>query len=79
MMELADLWKTSNIVPVPANISARLLKTKTGFQVRGIPVDVTEALEAEKRQEITVEFNAFGTISSISSVLALTRSFSQSG
>ena len=66
MKELSEIWKTSNIVPVPANIQARLLKTKSGFQVRGIPVNVIKALDAEKRQEITIDFNPLGVISSIS-------------
>ena len=66
MAELSKIWKTSQLVPVPANIKAQLLKTKSGFQVRGIPVEVVEAEGAEKRQEITIDFNPIGTISSIS-------------
>ena len=66
MAELSKIWKTSHLVPVPANISAQLLKTKSGFQVRGIPVDIVEAEDSEKRQEITIDFNPIGTISSIS-------------
>ena len=50
------MWKTSAMSCPPVSIMSRCLKTATGYQVRGIPVDMIEADQEESRQELTVDF-----------------------
>ena len=44
------MWKTSAMSCPPVSIMSRCLKTASGYQVRGIPVDMIEADQEESRQ-----------------------------
>lgn len=63
--DLKQMWKSSAMSCPPANIRARCLTTSTGYQVRGIPVDLVEADENDARQELTVDFDQQGRIASV--------------
>lgn len=71
--EIGLIWKGSPMVFPPVNIRSRCLKTSHGYQVRGIPVDVTEADENEKRQELTIDFLPTGKISNVSIAIDMHR------
>lgn len=71
--EIALVWKGSAMQFPPVNIKTRGLKTARGYQVRGIPVDVMEADDAEKRQELTVDFLPDGKISNVSIAIEMHR------
>lgn len=62
---LKKMWKTSAMSCPPTDIRARCLTTATGYQVRGIPVDMVEADEAEARQELTVNYDKHGHIAGV--------------
>jgi len=63
--ELSAIWKSSGMVIPEININARCLRIPSGFQVRGIPVDVIEADSAERRQELAIDFTPKGIISNV--------------
>ena len=67
------MWKTSAMSCPPVSIMSRCLKTATGYQVRGIPVDMIEADQEESRQELTVDFTPSGLISGVSISIDLQR------
>ena len=67
------MWKTSAMSSPPVSIMSRCLKTATGYQVRGIPVDMIEADQEESRQELTVDFTPSGLISGVSISIDLQR------
>lgn len=67
------MWKTSAMSCPPVSIMSRCLKTATGYQVRGIPVDMIEADQEESRQELTVDFTPNGLISGVSISIDLQR------
>ncbi len=67
------MWKTSAMSCPPVSIMSRCLKTATGYQVRGIPVDMIEADQEESRQELTVDFSPSGLISGVSISIDLQR------
>lgn len=67
------MWKTSAMSCPPVSIMSRCLKTATGYQVRGIPVDMIEADQEESRQELTVDFTTSGIISGVSISIDLQR------
>ena len=67
------MWKTSAMSCPPVSIMSRCLKTATGYQVRGIPVDMIEADHDESRQELTVDFTPSGLISGVSISIDLQR------
>lgn len=67
------MWKTSAMSCPPVNIMSRCLKTSTGYQVRGIPVDMVEADQDEARQELTVDFTPDGRIDNVSISIDLER------
>lgn len=67
------MWKTSAMSCPPVSIMSRCLKTATGYQVRGIPVDMIEADQEESRQELTVDFTTNGIISGVSISIDLQR------
>lgn len=71
--EIGLVWKSSTMVFPPANIKSRCLTTNHGYQVRGIPVDITEADEGEKRQELTIDFTHDGKISDVSIAIEMHR------
>ena len=71
--EIGLVWKGSTMVFPPVNIKSRCLTTNHGYQVRGIPVDITEADEAEKRQELTIDFTPDGKISNVSIAIEMHR------
>ena len=64
--EVKQIWKTSAMSSPSSKQQGRFLKTPSGYQVRGIPVDVAEAANEEKRQELTIDFQSDGKISSVS-------------
>ena len=71
--EIGLIWKSSAMMCPPVNIMSKCLKTKTGYQVRGIPVDIKEAAENETRQELTIDFNRAGMISGVSIAIEMHR------
>ena len=73
MKEIGLVWKGSTMVFPPVNLKSRCLKTNQGYQVRGIPVDMTEADEKEKRQELTVDFTPEGKICNVSIAIDMHR------
>jgi hypothetical protein len=54
-------------------LKSRCLNTSTGYQVRGIPVDMLEADKAEERQELTIDFQKDGKISAVSVAIEMHR------
>lgn len=71
--EIGLIWKSSAMTFPPVNIMSKCLRTSTGYQVRGIPVDMVEADEKEARQELTVDFTSDGKISNVSIAIELHR------
>ena len=71
--EIGLIWKSSGIFCPPVNIVSKCLKTTSGYQVRGIPVDLVEADENEKRQELTVDFLPNGKINSVAIAIEMHR------
>ena len=71
--DLKLIWKSSAMNCPPMNLKCRCLHTSTGYQVRGIPVDMAEADEDERRQELTVDFTPEGVISNVSISIDLHR------
>jgi hypothetical protein len=71
--DVEQMWKTSAMSCPPVSIMSRCLKTSTGYQVRGIPVDMVEADQEESRQELTVDFTPDGRISGVSISIDLQR------
>ena len=71
--EIGLIWKSSAMMCPPLNIMSKCLKTPNGYQVRGIPVDLVEADENEKRQELTVDFLPSGKISSVAIAIEMHR------
>ena len=67
------MWKTSAMSCPPVAIMSRCLKTSTGYQVRGIPIDMVEADQDEARQELTVDFIPDGRIDNVSISIDLER------
>lgn len=71
--ELSAIWKSSGMVIPEMNINARCLRIPSGYQVRGIPVDVMEADSAERRQELAIDFAPDGKISNVAIALEMHR------
>ena len=71
--DIEQMWKSSAIFCPPVNIMSRCLKTSYGYQVRGIPVDLKEADEKEKRQELAIDFLPNGKISNVSIAIEMHR------
>ena len=71
--EVEEMWKSSAMSCPPMDLKSRCLHTTTGYQVRGIPVDIHEAVEAEARQELTVNFNKEGLIDGVSIAIEMNR------
>ena len=71
--DIEQMWKASAMSCPPVNIMSRCLKTSSGYQVRGIPIDMVEADQAESRQELTVDFTTDGRISGVSISIDLQR------
>lgn len=71
--EVRQIWKSSAMSCPPTSIMARCLKTASGYQVRGIPVDMVEAEEKDARQELTVDFLPSGKISNVAIAIDLHR------
>ncbi|MBO5186739.1 MAG: nuclear transport factor 2 family protein [Prevotella sp.] len=71
--EIKEMWKSSAMSCPPMNIMSRCLKTSTGWQIRGIPVDMVEADESEARQELTIDFLPSGKISGVHIAIAMHR------
>lgn len=71
--EIGLIWKGSSMVFPPVNVKSRCLKTRTGYQLRGIPVDISEADENEKRQELTIDFMPDGRICNVSIAIEMHR------
>ena len=68
-----EIWKSSAMSCPPMNIMSRCLKTSTGYQVRGIPVDMLEADDKEARQELTLDFQPDGKISNVAIAISMHR------
>jgi hypothetical protein len=73
LKEIDLIWKTSSMTCPPMNIMSKCLHTKNGYQVRGIPVDLKEADDGEKRQELTVDFTPDGKISNVAIAIEMHR------
>lgn len=73
LKEIDLIWKTSSMTCPPMNIMSKCLHTRNGYQVRGIPVDLTEAADGEKRQELTVDFTPDGRISNVAIAIEMHR------
>jgi hypothetical protein len=71
--EISLIWKGSPMVFPSVNIMSRCLKTSQGYQVRGIPIDISEADENEKRQELTIDFLSNGKISNVAIAIDMHR------
>lgn len=71
--EIGLIWKGSPMVFPSVNIMSRCLKTSHGYQVRGIPIDIAEADENEKRQELTVDFLSNGKICNVAIAIDMHR------
>ena len=71
--ELGLIWRSSAMTIPPVKIKAKCLKTHSGFQVRGIPVNIKEADNEEKRQELTIDFASGGKISGIAIAIEMHR------
>lgn len=70
---IKEIWKSSAMRCPDMNIMGRCLRTSTGYQVRGIPVDMLEADEKETRQELTVDFLPTGEISNVAIAISMHR------
>ena len=71
--EIGLIWKGSPMVFPSVNIMSRCLKTSHGYQVRDIPIDIAEADENEKRQELTVDFLSNGKICNVAIAIDMHR------
>ena len=71
--EIELIWKGSTITYPPINIMSKCLRTSQGYQVRGIPVDFTEAENSEKRQELTIDFSPSGKICGVAIAIDMHR------
>ncbi|MBQ2200468.1 MAG: hypothetical protein II415_09245 [Bacteroidaceae bacterium] len=71
--DVEEMWKSSSMSCPPMDLKSRCLHTTTGYQVRGIPIDIHEAVEAEARQELTVNFNKEGLIDGVSIAIEMNR------
>lgn len=71
--DVEEMWKSSSMSCPPMDLKSRCLHTTTGYQVRGIPVDIHEAVEAEARQELTVNINKEGLIDGVSIAIEMNR------
>lgn len=71
--DVEEMWKSSAMSCPPMDLKSRCLHTTTGYQVRGIPVDIHEAVDAEARQELTVNFNKEGLIDGVSIAIEMNR------
>jgi len=71
--DVKKMWKSSPMTSPDANMNCRLLKTSTGWQIRGIPVDMLAADQDEKRQELTINFDPKGNISGVAIAIELHR------
>lgn len=71
--EVKEMWRSSAMSCPPMNLSCRCLKTKDGYQVRGIPVDMVEADEDEARQELTISFDPQGLITNVAIAIEMNR------
>lgn len=71
--EIREIWKSSALSCPPMSIRCRCLQTKNGYQVRGIPVDMVEADEAEARQELTISYDAKGLITNVAIAIEMNR------
>ena len=71
--EIKEIWKSSAMSCPPMNLNCRCLKTSNGYQVRGIPVDILAADGDEARQELTINFDTEGTISTVSIAIEMNR------
>lgn len=71
--DVEKMWKSSSMSCPLMDLKSRCLHTTTGYQMRGIPVDIHEAVEAEARQELTVNFNKEGLIDGVSIAIEMNR------
>lgn len=71
--EVNEMWKSSAMNFPIVEIKGRCLNTSSGFQVRGIPIDVVEADKDEVRQELTIDFTHDGRISGVSIAIEMNR------
>lgn len=71
--DLNEIWSTSEMTCPSSMLACRCLKTSTGWQVRGIPMDFVEADPSEKRQEISIDFLPDGKIANVSVAMELHR------
>lgn len=64
--DITKLWRNEHFHCDVENITEHLLTIRDGYQVRGIPLAVTDTLGKEQlgRQEAVINFNSRGTITS---------------
>ena len=55
LKEIDLIWKTSSMTCPPMNLMSKCLHTRTGYQIRGIPVDLKEADDPELQMELMRE------------------------
>ena len=67
------MWKNSPMSCPPLKIRSRCLNTSSGYQVRGIPVDILNADENNSRQELTIDFTRDGQISNVAIAIEMHR------
>ena len=71
--EIKEIWRSSAMSCPPMNLNCRCLRTKDGYQVRGIPVDMVEADEDDARQELTISFDSRGLITNVAIAIEMNR------
>ncbi len=71
--DIQEMWKSSAMNFPITHLKSHCLNTPSGFQVRGIPVDVLEADKDEQRQELTIDFLRNGMINGVSIAIEMNR------
>ena len=67
------MWKNSPMSCPPVRIRTRCLNTSSGYQVRGIPIDILNADANNSRQELTIDFTREGLISNVAIAIEMHR------
>lgn len=71
---LEKMWESSMMTFPDADIKSSCLRVgSTGYQVRGIPIDVMSADKDEERQELTIDFTTAGQISNVALAIDIHR------
>ena len=76
---LEKMWASSSMQFPDAEIKASCLQLKTGnlktkgYQVRGLPFDISLAEDGEQRQELTIDFSLMGKIENVAVAIDIHR------